>query len=104
MEVSLCKSTLGRSQEIPDHHDEIVLDYVSQNLRFTYTQMRINGCITGSSGQVLVFSIWDVKVRPRITVLFGEPKINHVHLISPLAVPHQEIIRLNITMQKVFRV
>ena len=63
--------------------------------------MGINACITSCSRQVLVFSVRDMQMCTWITIFFGQSKVNHIHLIAPLANAHQKVIRLDITMNKV---
>ena len=71
------------------------------NLR-TNSQVSIDTCITSGTGQVLVLTVRNVKVGLWVTVLFGEPKVNHVDLIPTLTDPHQEVVRLDIAMDKGF--
>ena len=68
----------------------------------TNSQMSVDGCITGSSRQVLVFTIWDVKVRLRVAVFLGQTKVDDIDLISTLPNAHQEVVRLDITMDERF--
>jgi hypothetical protein len=70
----------------------------------TDTQVCINGSITGSSCQVLVLSVWDVEVSLWVTVLFSKTKIDYVDLVSTLANSHQEVVRLDITVNERFSV
>ena len=62
--------------------------------------MSVDGRITGSSGQVLVLTVWNVEVRLRVTVFLCQSKVDDVDLISTLPNPHQEIVRLDITMDE----
>jgi hypothetical protein len=39
-----------------------------------------------------------------ITILFGKTKINDINLICSPAKPHQEVIRLDISVEETFRV
>lgn len=62
--------------------------------------MRIDACIAGSSSQVLVLTVWDMKVGLGVTVLLGQTKINHIDLVSTLANAHQKIVRLDVTVNE----
>lgn len=66
----------------------------------TDTQVRVNARITGRSRQVLVLTVWDVKMRLGVTILLGQPKVDDVDLISTLSDAHQEIVRLDVTMNE----
>lgn len=65
--------------------------------------MCINRGITGSSSQVFVFSVWDMQMTTWVSVLFSEPEINHIDLVAPLSIAHEEIVWFDIAMQEVFR-
>ena len=66
----------------------------------TDTQVRIDRRISRRARQILVLTIRDMKVRLGIPILLRQPKINHIHLISPLADAHQEVIRLDIAVDE----
>lgn len=66
--------------------------------------MRINARIASRARQVLVFLVRDVEMGSWVSVLFGESKVNHIDLIPAPPQPHQEIVRLDVSMEKVFRV
>lgn len=62
--------------------------------------MRIDACVAGRSGQVLVLTVRDVEVSLRVTILLRQAKINHIDLVSTLANAHQEVIRFDVTVDK----
>ena len=62
--------------------------------------MGVDACITSSTSQVLVLTIWNMEVGLRVTVFLGQSKINHVDLVPALSDTHEEIVRLNITMDE----
>jgi len=66
--------------------------------------VRVDGSVTSSSGQVLVLSVWDVQVRLGVSVFLGKTKIDDVDLVAALSNAHQEVVRLDITMDEVSRV
>lgn len=66
--------------------------------------MSVDGCITGSSRQVLVLTVWNVEVSLRVTVFLCQSKVDDIDLISTLANSHQEVVRLDITMDERFGV
>ncbi len=62
--------------------------------------MGVDACITSSASQVLVLTIWDMEVGLRVTVFLGQSKINHVDLVPALSNTHEEVVRLNITVDE----
>lgn len=54
--------------------------------------------------QILVLPVRDVLVCAGITVLFGQAKVNDVDQVSLLAQPHQEVVRLDISMDEILGV
>ena len=64
--------------------------------------MGVDACITSSTGQILVLTVWDMEVGLRVTVFLGQSKINHVDLVPALSNAHEEIVRLNITVDEGF--
>ena len=63
--------------------------------------MSVYGGISGSSGQVLVLSIWDVNVVAIVAVLLGQPEVDNVDQIALLAQTHKEVIRFDIAVNKI---
>lgn len=66
--------------------------------------MGINTGIAGCSGQVLVLPVRDVQMALGVAVFLCKSEINHVHLVAPFANAHQEVVWLDVAMDKVFRV
>ena len=62
--------------------------------------MCVDRSITGSTGQVLVLSVWDVEVRLWVTVLLGQTEINDIDLVTTLSNAHQEVVWLDITVDE----
>lgn len=62
--------------------------------------MCIDARVAGRPGQVLVLTVRDMEVRLRVTILLRQAKINHIDLISTLANAHQEVVRLNVTVNE----
>ncbi len=65
--------------------------------------MGIDTSISGSSCEILVFSVCDVLVRACISILLSQAKVNNVNKISFLPKTHQEVVRLYISVNEVFR-
>ena len=65
------------------------------------TQVSIDGRVTSSAGQVLVLPVGDVQVGLWVPVLLGEAEIDHIDLVATLSNPHQEIVRLDVTVDEV---
>jgi hypothetical protein len=68
------------------------------------TKMGIDTSVTSGTSEVLVLSIGDVEMRLRVTVFLREAEIDDVYLITALSNTHQEVVRFDVTMDKVARV
>ena len=66
--------------------------------------MGVDGSVSSCAGQVLVLAIRDVKVSLGVSVLFGKSEIDNIDLISSLANAHEEIVGLDVSVDKVSRV
>lgn len=64
------------------------------------TKMGVDTGITGSTSQVLIFTVRDVEVSLRVAVLLGETKVDHIDLVSTLANSHEEVVGLDITVDE----
>ena len=64
--------------------------------------MSVDGRITCGSRQVLVLTIWYVEVSLRVAVFLCQSKVDDIDLISTLSNSHQEVIRLDITVDERF--
>lgn len=62
--------------------------------------MGVNGGVTSGTRQVLVLSVWDVEVRLGVTVLLGKTKVDNIDLVTTLTDAHQEVVGLDITVDK----
>jgi hypothetical protein len=68
------------------------------------TQVGVDGGVTGSTGEVLVLSVGNVKVGLRVSVLLGKAEINDIDLVSTLADSHQKVVWLDVTVDEITRV
>jgi hypothetical protein len=66
----------------------------------TDTQVSVDAGIAGGTSQVLVLSIRNVEVCLGIAVLLGQTEINDVNLVAALANAHEEVVRLDITVDE----
>jgi hypothetical protein len=48
--------------------------------------------------------VWDMKVRFWVAVFLGQPEVDDVHLVRPLAQAHQEVVRLDVPVDEALRV
>ena len=62
--------------------------------------MGVDAGITGGTSQVLVLTVRNVEVSLGVAVLLGETKVNDVDLVSTLANAHEEVVGLDITVDK----
>ena len=66
----------------------------------TDAQVGVDRSITGGTSQVLVLTVWDMEVRLWVTVLLGQTEINDIDLITTLANAHEEVVRLDVTVDE----
>lgn len=66
--------------------------------------MSVDASVASSTSQVLVLTVWDVKMGFRVTILLGETEIDHIDLVPALSNAHQEIVWLDVTVNKRFGV
>jgi len=67
----------------------------------TNAEMSVNAGVSSSSCQVLVLSIRNVLVSPCISILFSQTKVYDVDKVALLAEPHEEVIRLDVSVYQV---
>lgn len=75
-----------------------------KDLLHTDTQVSIDGGVTGGTSQVLVLSVGNVEVRLGVAVLLSQTEIDDIDLVATLADAHQEVVGLDITVDKGFGV
>jgi hypothetical protein len=73
---------------------------VGRLMRLTDTQVSVDGSITSSTGQILVLPIRDMEVGLWVTVLLGQTEINDIDLVTTLANSHEEVVRLDVTVDE----
>lgn len=66
--------------------------------------MCVYGGVAGRASQVLVLTVGDVLVCAGVAVFFGQAKVDYVHQVALLAKPHQEVVRLHISVDEVLGV
>ena len=64
--------------------------------------MRVNTGVSRCAGQVLVLPVGYVLVRVDVPVLLGQAKVDDVDQVALLTQPHQEVVGLDVPMDKVF--
>ena len=62
--------------------------------------MSVDTGITGGTSQVLVLTVRNVEVSLGVAVLLGETKVDDIDLVSALANAHEEVVGLDITVDK----
>lgn len=62
--------------------------------------MGVDRGITSGTGQVLVLTVRNVEVSLGVTVLLRQTKVDHIDLVAALADAHQEVVRLDITVDE----
>ena len=88
----------GTTEEI---HEDVSKGFKIVAASLLNTEVSVDGGVTGSTGQILVLPVGNVKMGLRISVLFGKTEINHIDLVAALPDSHQKVVRLYIAMDKV---
>lgn len=63
--------------------------------------MSVDGGVARRACQVFVLPVRDVAVRARVPELLGQAKVNDVDEVAALAQAHQEVVRLDVPVNKV---
>ena len=66
--------------------------------------MGVNRCISGGACQVFAVSVWNVLASLRVTESLGQTEVDYVHVVLLFADADQEVVWLDVSMQKVSRV
>ena len=66
--------------------------------------MCVDACVSGSPGEVLVFSVRDVLMCACVTVLLGKAKVYDVDKVALLSQAHEEVVRFYISVDEVLGV
>jgi hypothetical protein len=66
--------------------------------------MSIDRSVPSGTSQVLVLPVGDMQVSLGVSVLFSETEINDIDLIASFPNAHEEIVGLDISVDKVSRV
>lgn len=70
----------------------------------TNAQMGVDRGVAGGASKVLILTVGDVLVRSGITVFLGQAKVDDVDQVALLAEPHQEVVRLHVSVDEVLGV
>ena len=68
------------------------------------TQVSVDGGVAGSSSEILVLSVRDMKMGLGVTELLGETEIDDIDLIASLSDAHEEVVGFDIAMNEISRV
>ena len=66
--------------------------------------MGVDGGVASGTRQILVLAVRDVEVSLWVTEFLRETKIDDIDLIASLANAHDEVVGLDVTMDKIARV
>jgi len=66
-----------------------------------HTEMGVNRCVAGSSGEVLVLSVRNMEVCFRIPELLCKTEIYNVDLIATFSDAHQEVVGFDVAVDEV---
>ena len=70
----------------------------------TDAKVCVDGGIPRRPSEVLVLAVGDVLVGAGIPVLLSQPEVNDVDQVALLTQPHEEVVRLHISVDEVLRV
>lgn len=93
--------TLPRERATEEVHENISERFKIIAAGLLDTQVGVDGGVTGSTSQVLVLSVGDVKVGLRVPVLLGKTKVDDIDLVATLSDPHQKVVRLDVAVDEV---
>lgn len=66
--------------------------------------MSVQTGVSRSSSQTFAVLIWNVLASARVPVPLGQPKVNDIGVMLPLAYSHQEVVRFYVSVQVKARV
>lgn len=100
----VCPHALPRQVPLNQIHKHIAnrLQIVSATL--LYAEMSIDRGISGCSCKILVFFVRNMLMRFGITILFAESEVDEMSNMALFSQSHQEVLRLNVTVDVVLRV
>jgi hypothetical protein len=86
------------------YHKDVTKRLEIISSRLLNTQMGIDRSVPSSTSQVLVLPVGDMQMSLGVSVLLGETEINDIDLIASFPNAHEEIVGLDISVDKVSRV
>jgi hypothetical protein len=86
------------------YHKDVTKRLEIISSRLFNTQMSIDRSVPSSTSQVLVLPVGDMQMSLGVSVLLGETEINDIDLIASFPNAHEEIVGLDISVDKVSRV
>lgn len=98
---------VGRLQALPGQCAQVEIHkYVAERLqvvppRLLDAQVRVDGRVARRARQVLVLPVRDVAVGARVPELLGQAKVDDVDEVTALAEAHQEVVRLDVSVDEV---
>ena len=63
--------------------------------------MGVDRGVASRPSEILVLPVWDVQVSLRVAVFFGKTEIDDIDLVATLANAHEEVVRLDVSVDKV---
>mmetsp|Transcript_7527 Transcript_7527/g.21372 ORF Transcript_7527/g.21372 Transcript_7527/m.21372 type:complete len:209 (-) Transcript_7527:115-741(-) len=100
----LLRSTLEalpRQAASPEVHQHVADGFEIISTTLLNAGMRVDAGVPRGARQLLVVAIWDVLLRKRVSVLLRQPEIDNEELLLIAADTHEEVLRLDVAMQKV---
>lgn len=80
--------TLPRKSTTEKVHEDVSKRFEIIATGLFYTKVGIDGSIAGGTREILIFSVRNMKVSPRITVFLGQTKVNYIDLIATFSNAH----------------
>jgi len=95
---------LPRKRSTQEIHEDVPQPLKVVAPRLLDAQVGVDTRVARSPRQCLIFSVGNVLVGLGVAVLLGQSVVNDVHMVPLLASSHQEIVRLDVAMQKILGV
>ena len=103
-EVLIVSSQFQYAQIGIAYHENVTERLQIISSRLLDTQMSVDGRVPSGTGQILVLSVRDMKMRLRVSIFLGQSEINDIDLVSSFSYAHEEIVGFDVSMNKVSRV
>ena len=85
-------------------HEDVAEGFHVVSAGLLDSEMGVDGGVPSCAGEILVLAVGDVEMGLGVAVFFGEPKVDDIDLVTPLADAHEEVVWLDVAVNEVARV